>query len=249
MIGIVAGVLGAFIGSFLNVLIDRLPRGKDVLVSRSVCDYCGKTLRWYELIPLLSFALQGGRCRRCRKRLSWQYPGVELLTAAVYAWAGTAVPELPLLLPLLVVFSSFIVITIADLKFQIIPDSMVVAALVGAVWLGWVTDGLAGMPLRLGAGVGALGFFLLLWLITRGRGMGFGDVKLAFALGVLLSLPRIIFALYISFISGAVVGVLLLGLHNKTLKSRIPFGPFLILGTVWVLVSPGMFDRFWSWLF
>lgn len=209
-------LFGVAVGSFLNVLIDRLPRGENALTGRSVCDHCKKPLRWFELIPLLSFFLQRGRCRRCHKELSWQYPFVELVTGVAFA-AGVN--------PL--VFSSLLVIFVADLKYQIIPDSMIMIGVLGAI---------GGIRENALSGLGAAGFFFVLWMITKGRGMGLGDVKLAFLMGLLLGFPRIVVAGYLAFLTGAVVGVILIVLGKKTLKERIAFGPFLIAGTVGALL-------------
>jgi len=211
------GLFGLAVGSFLNVLIDRLPQGKNVITGRSQCDYCGKTLRWFELVPLLSFFIQRGRCRRCHNKLSWQYPIVELVTAVAFAYGAN---------PL--VFSSLLVIFVADLKYQIIPDSMVVMGVIGVI-------GVIGEK-NVASGFGAAAFFLLLWLVTRGKGMGLGDVKLAFLMGLLLGFPNIIIASYLAFLTGAASGVILILLGKKKLKEKIAFGPFLVAGTVIALI-------------
>lgn len=211
----VAGIVGLAVGSFLNVLIDRLPKGETVVAGRSRCDHCGKTLRWFELIPLLSFFLQRGRCRRCHASISWQYPIVEAITGIAF-WHGVN--------PL--VFSSLLVIFAADLKYQIIPDSMVGIGLIGAV----AQRGIIGQNIL--AGAAAAAFFSLLYAITRGRGMGLGDVKLAFLLGVLLGFPAIAVCVYLAFLTGAVVGVILMLLGKKNFHSTIAFGPFLILAAI-----------------
>jgi len=213
------GLFGLAVGSFLNVLIDRLPKGLDVIAGRSHCDYCKKNLRWFELIPILSFVFQRGTCRRCHKKLSWQYPLVEIATGVGFV----------LLAPSYwywLIFSSLLVIFVADLKYQIIPDSMVVMGVIGVIG----AIGVTGENILAGAGVSA--FFLLLWLVTRGKGMGFGDVKLAFLMGLLLGFPNIIIASYLAFLTGAGAGVILILLGKKKLKEKIAFGPFLVAGTV-----------------
>ena len=217
------GLFGLAVGSFLNVLIDRLPKGLDVIAGRSHCDYCKKNLRWFELIPILSFVFQRGTCRRCHKKLSWQYPLVEIATGVGFV----------LLAPSYwywLIFSSLLVIFVADLKYQIIPDSMVVMGVIGVIG----AIGVTGENILAGAGVSA--FFLLLWLVTRGKGMGFGDVKLAFFMGLLLGFPNIIIASYLAFLTGAASGVILIILRKKKLKEKIAFGPFLVAGTVIALI-------------
>lgn len=215
------GLFGLAAGSFLNVLIDRLPRGRNVIMGRSQCDYCGKTLRWFELIPLISFLVQRGRCRRCHKKLSWQYPIVELVTAVGFIFLAPSY---------WIIFSSLLVIYMADLKYQIIPDSMIVVGVIGVIGAMGVIGG------NVMAGIGASLFFFLLWLITHGKGMGLGDVKLAFLMGLLLGFPNIIIASYSAFLTGATSGVILILLGKKKLKEKIAFGPFLVTGTVVALM-------------
>ncbi len=219
MTGLIVFFVGLAVGSFANVLIDRLPKGQSVLWGRSRCDYCKKTLRSWELIPVVSYVLQRGRCRRCHKRLSYQYPLIELVTAVGFVFLY---PQFAYW----IIFSSLLIIFVSDLKYQIIPDSMVILGILGAL-------GALGMKANnLASAIGASLFFLMLYLITRGRGMGLGDVKLAFLLGFLLGFPGIVVSLYGAFLTGALAGVILILRRQKKLKSKIAFGPFLILGTV-----------------
>ncbi len=211
-------LLGLCVGSFLNVLAQRLPRGEPVLWGRSHCDYCKKSLRWFELIPVVSFVLLGGRCQRCHRRLSIQYPLVELATAIGFLYLFAH--QFPLLLYLL--FSSLVVIFVADLREQIIPDSMIAAGIIGSF----------GTRIHVVPALGSFAFLYLLWAATGGRGMGFGDVKLAFLMGLFLGFPVVVVAFYIAFLTGALVGVILILTGKKKWKSKIAFGPFLILGTV-----------------
>lgn len=227
---IVWGLIGICIGSFLGVLGERLPHGEDVIWGRSHCDVCRKTLSWYELIPLLSFAIQRGRCRHCGKALSLRYPAIELATGVL--WAVTAYGSPPTLTGLganLLVGSSLLVIFIADMGYQIIPDSMLVTATIGI--LGRWAPGRIDIAQAFWAGIGAAAFLLFLWIVTRGAGIGLGDVKLVLVMGLLLGFPGVLFALYIAFLTGAGVGVILIMRRKKSLKSKIAFGPFLLLGT------------------
>ena len=247
MMELIVLLLGLAIGSFLNVLIDRLPRGENVITGRSICDHCKKTLRWHELVPLLSFILQRGECRRCRKRLSWQYPLIELITGVGFvllfqSQAFDSRQDLAMW-GALFIFCSLLVIFVSDFKEQIIPDSMVVMVIIGVLLQGQAFDTRQGLALWLSA-LGASSFFLLLWLITRGRGMGLGDVKFAFFMGLLLGFPNIIVACYLAFLTGAVAGVILILLRKKNLKQHIAFGPFLVLGTVIALFYG---DRLIAW--
>src|SRR5574341_81843 len=125
--------LGLAVGSFLNVLIDRLPKGESVIWGRSRCDHCKKPLRWWELMPVLSFLFLEGRCRRCHKAFTIQYPLVELATGIGFVYLGGIFPPSSPLVGVLVLFSCLLVMLVADAKYQIIPDSMVVLGIVAAI--------------------------------------------------------------------------------------------------------------------
>lgn len=228
-------LIGLCMGSFLNVLADRLSQQVSIR-GRSKCDHCGRTLSWKDLVPIGSFLISLGRCRSCRAKLSWQYPLSELLTAVSYmaAWYFTPFPGIANHVLTLILVSILIVIFLADLRYQIIPDEMQIGGfLVSLAFLmvrhmftfshlvGLVLDGVLGMlPI------------LLIYAATRGRGMGFGDVKWAFVMGCLLGVPNVFIALYIAFVLGGVIGVLLLLSRRAGMKQKIAFGPFLLVGTV-----------------
>jgi len=207
-------LLGLCVGSFLNVLADRLPRGESVLWGRSHCDYCKKTLRWYELIPVISYIAQRGRCLRCHKPLSLQYLLVEIITGLGFVFLYPNMLNM-------IIFSALLVLFISDFKYQILPDSMILVASLAAL-----------VHPHFVAAAASFGFLYLLWAVTRGRGMGFGDVKFALFMGLFLGYPQIIVAYYIAFLTGAVAGVILILAGKKGWKSKIAFGPFLIAGTV-----------------
>jgi len=232
--------VGLAVGSFLNVLIDRLPQGQDVIRFPSHCDYCKKPLRWFELIPLVSYLLQRGRCLRCHRRLSLQYPLIELATATTFFLIAQAyyhsnifTAENILNLSLqLIIASSFLVIFVADLKYQIIPDSMLLISFFAILAQHLLPFTYFAFLIFLTSGLTAGLFFYLLWWFTKGKGMGFGDVKLAFVLGWFLGYPGIIIAFYAAFLTGALVSVILILAGLKQLKSKIALGPFLIWGTL-----------------
>jgi leader peptidase (prepilin peptidase)/N-methyltransferase len=229
---VVAALMGLGLGSFFNVLIDRLPKGENVIWDRSHCDFCKKTLRWYELIPIISFVFQGGKCRRCNKKLSLKYPIIESLTALGFGLVSWHFAYQPwnTQLAWFIAFSSFLIIFFIDLEHQIIPDSMVIALLLAGIIHIWPMESVQWRPYVASGFIGGL-FFLFLWLITRGRGMGFGDVKLVGVMGLLLGYPHIVIALYAAFLTGAIVAVILMIRGSAKMKSRIAFGPFLIVGT------------------
>lgn len=235
-------VLGLLVGSFLNVVIFRMNTGRTVVTGRSKCSHCARELHWYELIPVLSFLSLRGRCRTCRAHLSFQYPVVELITALVFVIAYIRIILLGSFDTLswlsfifaCVVASIVIVITIYDLKHKIIPDMAVYPLILLAVLSIFVkyflyTDFDLFRALVEGVIV-ALPFFLL-WYLSNGRVMGFGDVKLSLAMGWLLGLSGGLMAVLISFWVGGIVGLFLLGASRKYgMKSEIPFGPFLVIG-------------------
>lgn len=224
-------LVGLSVGSFVNVLIDRLPRGQTVTWDRSRCDHCHRTLRWFELIPLVSYIVLGGRCLRCKKKLKFQYPAIETVVALGFVLIYHVFSPPPVaLIALLVMYVASVVMVVVDERHQILPDSMIVLLLAGA--LVWVASTVS-MELWIGhiiSGVLSGGGLFLIWAATRGRGMGFGDVKLAFVLGILLGFPGIVVSLYVAFLTGALVGVILILAKAKGLKSKIAFGPFLIAG-------------------
>ena len=235
-------LLGLFIGSFLNVLADRLSRGEAVIKGRSHCEKCKKTLKWLDLIPLLSFLFLKGKCRYCRVRLSLFYPITELTTgilfAGVFLFLGGANINLITIINIiyyLFILSSLIVIFFADLKYGIIPDKIIFSAVFIAIAYSFFNHQSLIINHFL-SGLGALLFFLSLFLVTKGRGMGFGDVKFAFLMGLILGFPNIITGLYIAFLTGAIVGIILiLWRRKKAFGTAIPFGPFLVLGTLGAL--------------
>ncbi len=248
---IVVFILGLCVGSFLNVLIYREAKGESFLFGRSYCDKCKKRLAWFENIPLLSYVFLRGRCRRCHKKISLQYPLVELLTGLQFIWIYFLLKSnltffsrfegfysLLSLLLYLGIGACLLAIFIADVKFFIIPDSAVFFAIflgLLKLWVDYRYTGMIDFSTLPSAGLTAL-FFLFLILLTKGKGMGYGDVKLGFLMGLLLGFPDILIALFIAFLTGAIVGVILILIGRKKLKSKIAFGPFLILGTVFAFI-------------
>lgn len=252
-------LLGCIVGSFLNVVIDRLPAGQSIVYPPSHCPHCRHKLAFYDLIPLFSFFYLGGKCRYCKKKISWYYPLIEATTGAlfvvtvilhpgVFGFSGVAY-----VIYLLFIISSLITIFFIDLKYGIIPFKIVVFALV-IITLKYllisftcfrgiasvVPGGLAmtsgcGVPFLnyLFSGVGVFIVFFILFLVTRGRGMGFGDVVFSLLMGYVLGFPKIVLGVYIAFLTGAIVSLILVVARRKKFKGGIiPFGPFLVTGTL-----------------
>lgn len=240
-------ILGLIIGSFLNVVICRLELAESIL-GRSRCPRCKSLIRWYDNIPLLSFILLRARCRDCQEKISWQYPSVELAAGIIFtavgyyfftisnfqAWAET--------LFYLGIFSLLLVIFVYDLKFMEIP---MVALWIG---VGWTiayfifsdanSFNSAGSVLSLKLISGTMGaamtflFFFALSYFSKEKWMGMGDAYLALLAGLVIGWPKILLALMLAFTIGAVCSIILIALKKKTMKSQIPFAPFLIAGVM-----------------
>ncbi len=256
MILIFLFLFGLVIGSFLNVLADRLSRGESVVWKRSHCDHCRHTLAWNDLIPVLSYVMLHGRCRYCKRRFSWQYPAAEITTGLVFVILYcfipfTAHPTVGAFVYILIVLCCLFVIVLADLRYRIIPDEMIIVLLVLSFFHRIILP-LFSLSFSTVSPANALlsslilgGIFLGLVLITRGKGMGWGDVKYAFWMGLFLGYPGVVVGFYLSFLTGAAVSLILIGWKRKTLKSAIPFWPFLVGATV---ISYFFGDVIWEWL-
>jgi leader peptidase (prepilin peptidase)/N-methyltransferase len=226
-------ILGIVIGSFTNVLIDRLPVGKFFSNSRSYCESCKRILKWYDLFPLLSFVFLKGKCRCCHKNIPLRIPVVELISGMGYILIFLFTPDtLSMAVPFyLILYSVLIAIFFIDIQHQIIPDVLVIAIFIVTL-LYHIVLGHNLVPYFI-TGIVAGFLFLLLFLSTRGRGMGFGDVKFSFVIGFALGFPAAVFAFYAAFVSGAVISLLLVLLYKLQFRgTKIAFGPFLIFGFV-----------------
>lgn len=228
-------LIGIALGSFLNVLIDRLSTGRSFVKGRSYCEHCKKTLRALDLIPLFSYLLLGGKCRFCKKRIPFRLFVVELLIGltlpALYLFSETMSLPLVSFISLFILVYTFVGIFFADIEYGIIPDLLVIASGIATLFYLYFT----GQNILIHAliGIASLSFFLFLFIITKGRGMGFGDVKLAFILGFLLGFPNILVALYMAFLTGASVSIILVIWRKVSFsKGTIPFGPFLVLSAL-----------------
>lgn len=234
-------VVGLFVGSFLNVVVERLHAGKDFVRGRSQCPHCHKQLGPLELIPLVSWLVQRGCCRHCREPISVQYPIAELVTGALFAASYLAlqpasVVGLVLMLIWLYVLGSLIVLAIYDLKWYLLPDKVllpiIAPALLIATYHAYATGSWQVLLGPLAATILFGGWFYGLAAISQGRWMGGGDIKLAFVMGLLLGLQKTFLAMLIAFNGAAIIGVALIVAGRKKRTDQIPFGPFLIGGTI-----------------
>ena len=253
-------ILGAIVGSFLNVVALRYNTGMSISKGRSVCFYCNQKIKWYDMFPIVSFLFLRGRCRVCKMPLSWQYPIVEFLTGLLFV--GVALRQYSVYVSLFsfypngllysalffvyycVIFSILIVISIYDVRHKIIPNKLVYTFIVLAIaklllffycfgfsyYLIDMLDLLAPFILFVP--------FALLWLISSGRWLGFGDAKLAIGIGALLGFVSGISSVILAFWVGAIWGIYLIlkskltKINNINSKSEVPFAPFMILATV-----------------
>ncbi len=230
---------GLIVGSFLNVVILRL--GAKSKGGRSFCLSCGKTLRWYELVPILSFLHLRGRCRHCSSRISLQYPLVELLTGLVFAAVFWKESFSLLLLFSLVLWSLLIAIAVYDLRHKIIPHLLIYPAIslsfLHLLYTYFVLH--TASPLDFWGGLLLPLPFALIWFATGGRAMGLGDAKLLVIFSWYLGFAHGLSALVIGFWFGAGLALLLLSLRLKrlTMKTELPLAPFLIVGLLVVYLT------------
>jgi len=245
-------IFGLFVGSFLNVVADRLVSGESIWFGRSHCDFCQKILGAIDLVPVLSFFSTFGLCRYCKQKLSITYPLSEVLTGGMFLLSAFSARvfvgdfyiggrSLLMFAYFVIVSCFYIIIFLADAKYQIIPTKVVVPAIifVGAFYLilGFeIADLISAFSLG--------GFFWGLYIVTKGKGMGFGDVRLALLIGLFNRFPNNVLAIFMSFISGAVFSVILMIFGKKGMKDKIAFGPFMLLGSVLAFI---LGDVFFSW--
>lgn len=241
LLGVYAAVLGLIVGSYLNVVIYRLPRGISTVFPRSCCPGCGAPIRAVDNLPLLSFLLLGGRCRSCRARISWRYPLIEAATAALFV-ASFARFGLSFEAPAAALFAALmLVLAVIDLDHMILPDAITWPAIALGVLLQpllpWARlwDGPWGA--LAGAAFGALvgsGVLLAVWagwyLLRHEEGMGLGDAKMLAAIGAFLGWKGVAVALFVAALSGATVGLALMARGDLGARSKLPFGVFLGLG-------------------
>jgi len=248
---IVAAVFGAAVGSFLNVVILRLPKeGASIVFPASHCPRCQHPLAWYENIPLFSFVALRGRCRSCRVAISWQYPLVELAMAIL---SVLVVYRFGLRLESLFYFlfcAALLVIIFIDIHHQIIPDQIslpgIVIGFVGSFFVHTVTWQQSGLGILLGGGLLyaiAYGYYAM----TGRDGMGGGDIKLLAMIGAFLGWQSLLFVVLASSMGGSVVGVVAMLKQKKGGLTRIPFGPFLALAALAYLFLQEQINLLWRW--
>lgn len=244
MLYLTAVIGGLIAGSFINAWVYRMEKGESVVWGRSKCPDCGKILGALELIPVISYLALRGRCHGCGKNISRHYPAIEASLAAIFlivAWkhlngvtqdiCGTLSVNIGVVMVLRdYVFAMFLAtLFIFDFKHKLVPDAVVLpAAAIALVWN--LILGTSVLNLLLAAAIGA-GFFFLQYLVSGGRWIGEGDIRIGAMMGVMLGWPNIIPAIFISYLLGAGVSILLLGAKKASMKTAVPFGTFLAIGT------------------
>ena len=256
----IAAIVGCAIGSFLNVVIHRVPREESIVFPNSRCPQCGAAIRPYDNVPVLSYLILGGRCRACRAPISARYPAVEALTGLLFALTF-AHDGLTLALPFDLVFvAALVALIFIDAEHMILPDVITLPGLALALiyralvpnldGLGFMTGGLmAGWPLwavslfgaLFGAAIGGGSLWLMGWLWERLRGveaMGLGDVKMMFMVGALLGWPRTLLTIFVAVLAGSLTGVaIMLARRERDMQMLLPFGIFLGVGALVSLLA------------
>ena len=231
---LIAGMMGLIVGSFLNVVIYRLPLGQSLATPPSRCRNCGYTLRWFDNIPVFSWLFLGGRCRQCGAGVSMQYPAVEVITSVLFMLVILLTPPGPLVASRLLLVCILIALFGIDLEHQILPNVITLPGIVIGVAFsliappGW-KEALIGVLIGGGA-LYAIAWGYYLW--RREEGMGMGDVKMLAMIGAFLGWKAVLVTLVLSSFVGAFVGVGMMAAQRTTMKYALPFGTFLALGAV-----------------
>lgn len=223
-------ILGLVVGSFLNVVVARLDTKKSIWFGRSQCPHCSSTIVWHDNIPLVSYFALAGKCRNCRKKISATYILVELFTGMIFALMFSLFGLTPVLFFNLIITSFLIVIFAYDLLHYLILDKITIPAMIFAFLGNWYLTG-SFSELIIAAILGG-GFFALQFFISKGSWVGGGDIRLGALMGFILGIKFLLVALFIAYVVGAIVGGVTVLLKNKKMSSQIPFGPFLVFGTL-----------------
>lgn len=232
---IYAGLIGLLVGSYLNVVIYRLPRGLSTVLPRSRCPACGTPIRPYDNIPIFSFLWLRGRCRTCGVRFGWRYPAIEALTGALFVLSAARFgPTLDALVAA-AFCAAMVVLASIDVEHFLLPDRITLPGIAIGLALQpwWHGPGLLSAAIGAAAGAGVLILVWGLWyLVRREHGMGFGDVKMLAMIGAFLGLRSTGVALFVAVLLGALTGLALLAVGRFGFRSKLPFGLFLGIGAL-----------------
>lgn len=226
-------IVGLLVGSFLNVVIARVPERRSLIYPGSACPGCGAAIAWYDNIPILSFLALRGRCRACGMPISWRYPVVEAITAALFAVAGLMFGPTFHGAVAAALLAALVAITVIDLDRQIIPDVISLPGIVAGVLANLATGQVSWTDSVAGALLGA-GLFIVIMLVgswwVGQEAMGGGDMKLAAMLGAFLGWKVLLISLFLSTVAGGILSAILMTVGIRGRKDPIPFGPFLAAG-------------------
>jgi leader peptidase (prepilin peptidase)/N-methyltransferase len=231
---VLAGIFGLAVGSFLNVCIYRLPRRQSLASPPSRCPACGRPLRWYHNIPVVSWMALGGRCGHCQAPISIQYPVIELVTALVWVLIVWMTPVGWLLASRLVLATALIVLFMIDLEHQLLPNVITLPGiLVGFAFSVVAPPGPVNSLVGIALGGGVLYAIAAAYFVLRKEeGMGMGDVKMLAMVGAFLGWRAVLLTLVLSSFAGAVIGLVMMGLQKGDMRYALPFGTFLAVGTL-----------------
>jgi leader peptidase (prepilin peptidase)/N-methyltransferase len=229
---IVLGVVGLMTGSFLNVVISRVPAGESVVTPRSRCPKCRKLISWYDNVPVVSFLLLNGRCRTCGNPIGSRYPAIEFVTAVAFVLQGVVFANDPAMLASRLVFTALLVALFGtDLETMRLPNVLTLPGIVvGVAFSAFLPPGLTSS--LIGAAVGAAIPWTIRWAWYRMKGveaMGLGDVKMLAMIGAFLGWRQVWLVLFVASLLGAVVGLALTATRRRSMASRLPFGTFLAI--------------------
>ncbi|GJL77657.1 MAG: type 4 prepilin-like proteins leader peptide-processing enzyme [Nitrospinaceae bacterium] len=224
-----AFLLGLVIGSFSNACIYRLPKQESVVFPASRCTSCNTPIKAVDNIPVLSYLLLRGKCRACGQKISIAYPLIEIVTGLLFVAVVVKFGISWESLIYAIVCPALVIITVIDFQHQIIPDRITLPGIIFGLGAGSYLVGMinSGLGFLLGGGL-----FYLLAVLTQGRGMGGGDVKFIAGAGALLGWQQVLLVIFLAAVLGSVIGLALMAAQKKDRKSQIPFGPFLVLGTL-----------------
>jgi leader peptidase (prepilin peptidase)/N-methyltransferase len=252
-VAVIISIFGLLIGSFLNVCIYRIPKNLSIVYPNSHCPKCKKEIKWYDNVPVLSYMILGGRCRHCKAKITPRYLIVEVLTSLLFLLAYLKFGYSTELLSTVILFSFLVIIALIDLKTQYIYDVTVVPLAVLGLIFSFFIKGQTPLLSLVGFLTGGAIFLSIAYisrLVYKQEGMGMGDVKLAAAIGAFLGWRSTVMMVIFAVVFGGIISIILLLIKKKGRRDYIPFGPFLVLGTVLMVLTgdklSGFFNPGWN---
>ena len=239
---VAAGLFGLVTGSFVNVLVHRLPRGMSVVRPASRCPMCGGPIRWYDNVPLVSWLILGAKCRDCRAPISARYPLVELANGALWSLGFLRAPSLPDFVSSAFFCSACLALLLIDAEFHLLPDAITLTGLCAGLALSFLSSLRTPLSAVLGAALGAGSLWLVAFVYEKAtgqEGMGLGDVKMLGMVGAFLGPSGVVVTVLLASVAGSVVGLALVAARRGDMKMALPFGVFLAMGAVAALFFGG----------